>query len=159
MNDREKTAIRLLVEYRQEARKLGWGCDSLDAEATRVIDSALVDSEYPPAAAAARIAAAAPRMLEALKVMREAAERLEGWRDLDGTAIDSIIASDLTHEADCALRQAGAPWTRRHRVSVTVEVTLDTTPGEASEPGNVIMAAVEAVRDGEGTVVAHEIVK
>lgn len=51
------------------------------------------------------------------------------------------------------------PATVRHRVSVTVEVTLDTTPGEASEPGNVIMAAVEAVRDGEGVIVAHEIVK
>ena len=40
MNDREKTAIRLLVEYRHEARKLGWGCDSLDAAATKVIDAA-----------------------------------------------------------------------------------------------------------------------
>jgi hypothetical protein len=49
--------------------------------------------------------------------------------------------------------------TTRTRVSVTVEVEVTTTAGEASEPGNVIMAAVEAVRDGEGTVVAHEIVK
>lgn len=54
---------------------------------------------------------------------------------------------------------AEPPAAVRHRVNVTVEVTLDTTAGEASEPGNVIMAAVEAVRDGEGTVVAHEIVK
>jgi hypothetical protein len=41
---------------------------------------------------------------------------------------------------------------------VTVEVEIETTHGEASKPGNVCMAAVEAVRDGEGTIVAHEIV-
>lgn len=55
--------------------------------------------------------------------------------------------------------EAEPPALVRHTVNVTVEVTLDTTPGEASDPGNVIMAACEAVRDGEGTVVAHEIVK
>jgi hypothetical protein len=42
----------------------------------------------------------------------------------------------------------------RHRVSVTVEVEV-----EAVDPAAAIRSAVEIVRDGEGTVVAHEIVK
>lgn len=101
---------------------------------------------------------ASPEMLAVLKSLRRALGRLEDWRSIDATEIDSIIASDGLRVIDAVLDKV-EPRAVRHRVNVTVEVTLDTTPGEASEPGNVIMAAVEAVRDGEGVVVAHEIVK
>ena len=50
MSEREKAAIRLLVEYRHEARTRGWDCGPLDAEATKVIDSALADGNRIPAA-------------------------------------------------------------------------------------------------------------
>jgi hypothetical protein len=75
---------------------------------------------------------------------------------------DGVIEVDAYADCDgsgITLQTMKVATTTRTRVSVTVEVEVTTTAGEASEPGNVIMAAVEAVRDGEGTVVAHEIVK
>lgn len=92
--------------------------------------------------------AAAPEMLAALKNMVLA---------FDHGDADSEM--DALRQVKEAIAKAEPPRTVRHRVSVTVEVTLDATAGEASAPGNVIMAAVEAVRDGEGTIVAHEIVR
>lgn len=86
MNDREKTAIRLLVEYRHEARKLGWGCDSLDAEATKVIESAVVDSEPQAVAAEQRIAASAPQMLNALRNLVETIEKYAEWASRERVA-------------------------------------------------------------------------
>lgn len=91
--------------------------------------------------------AAAPEMLAALKNMVLA---------FDHGDADSEM--DALRRVKEAIAKAEPPRIMRHRVSVTVEVTLDATAGEASAPGNVIMAAVEAVRDGEGTIVAHEIV-
>lgn len=50
--------------------------------------------------------------------------------------------------------EAEPPALVRHRVSVTVEVEVDEV-----DPAAAIRSAVEIVRDGEGTIVAHEIVK
>jgi len=98
-----------------------------------------------------RLLNAAPEMLAVLKSIRD---------DLGcGEGVSAAEADVMRNSILAVLAKAEPDNTVRHCVSVTVEVTLDTTPGEASEPGNVIMAAVEAVRDGEGTVVAHEIVK
>lgn len=90
--------------------------------------------------------AAAPEMLEVLK-----RAEVECWGN-------SEAVERWMQDVRAVIAKAEPPRTVRHRVSVTVEVTLDATAGEASAPGNVIMAAVEAVRDGEGTIVAHEIV-
>jgi hypothetical protein len=90
---------------------------------------------------------AAPSLLLACKQMADAFDH--GDADSEAAALRSIKA---------AIAKAEPPQLVRHTVSVTVEVEIDTTPGEASKPGNVIMEAVEAVRDGEGTVVRHEIV-
>lgn len=98
-----------------------------------------------------RMINAAPEMLAVLKNIRD---------DLGcGEGVSAAEADVMRNSILAVLAKAEPDSTVRHRVNVTVEVTLDTTPGEASKPGNVIMAAVEAVRDGEGMVVAHEIVK
>jgi hypothetical protein len=94
--------------------------------------------------------AAAPEMLSLLKTIRD---------DLGcGEALSAAEADAMRNSIDAVLAKAEPPRMERHRVSVTVEVEIETTHGEASKPGNVCMAAVEAVRDGEGTIVAHEIV-
>lgn len=49
---------------------------------------------------------------------------------------------------------AEPPALVRRRVSVTVEVEV-----EAFDPAAAIRSAVEIVRDGDGVIVAHEIVK
>jgi hypothetical protein len=97
-----------------------------------------------------KLLAAAPEMLTVLKSIRD---------DLGcGEGISAAEADVMLCSIGEVLSKVEPPRSVRHRVSVTVEVEVETDPGEASEPGNVIMSAVEAVRDGEGTVVAHEIV-
>lgn len=93
------------------------------------------------------VVAAAPEMLAACKAMVLAFDQ--------GDAGDELHACKLLR---AAIAKAEPPRSVKHRVNVTVEVEVETDPGEASELGNVIMSAIEAVRDGEGTVVAHEIV-
>jgi hypothetical protein len=98
-----------------------------------------------------RLLNAAPEMLAVLRSIRD---------DLDcGEGVSAAEADVMRNSIVAVLAKANLDNTVRQRVSVTVEVTLDTTPGEASEHGNVLMAAIEAVRDGEGTIVSHEFVK
>ena len=151
MNDREKTAIRLLVEYRQEARKLGWGCDSLDAEATKVIDSAIVDSERPAAAT-----------FDGIDTMEVGRDCEAAWVRMGGVSFQFTRGGVGVIEVDAYADRGGTEPMQtmrvqtsiRTRVNVAVEVEVETTPGD-----DPIRRAVRAVRDGEGTVVAHEIVK
>lgn len=106
-----------------------------------------------------RLLGAAPEMLAVLKSLRRSMERLEDWRSIDATDIDSIIASDGLRVIDAMLDKVEPRRVVRSTVWVTVAVEVETTPGEASEPGNVCMAAVEAVRDGEGEIVRDEIIE
>lgn len=109
------------------------------------------DEDDAEQAANVALVTAAPEMLEVLKNIRD---------DLGcGEGVSAAEADVMRNSILAVLAKVEPAATVRHRVNVTVEVTLDTTPGEASEPGNVIMAAIEAVRDGEGVIVAHEIVK
>jgi hypothetical protein len=97
-----------------------------------------------------KLLAAAPEMLAVIKSIRDDLGCGEGVSAAEADVMRCSIAE--------VLAKVEPTRSQRHRVSVTVEVEVETDPGEASEPGNVIMSAVEAVRDGEGTVVAHEIV-
>lgn len=72
---------------------------------------------------------------------------VNAYRDTDPEGADPVMDMEVPSPP------------RRSRVVVAVEVEIDTTPGEASEPGNVIMAAEEAVRDGEGTVIGSRIIR
>lgn len=91
---------------------------------------------------------AAPEMLSLLRTLAS-----DLW---PGEGISAAEAGVMRASIMEVLDKAAPSF--RSRVSVTVEVVIETTAGEASWPHNVIMAACEAVRDGEGQIVAHEIV-
>jgi len=93
-----------------------------------------------------RILGAAPEMLAVLKSLRDDLGCGEG---LSAAEADVVRGSILA-----VLSKAEPPTTVRHRVSVTVEVEVDEV-----DPAAAIRSAVEIVRDGEGVIVAHEIVK
>jgi hypothetical protein len=98
-----------------------------------------------------RLLNAAPEMLAVLKSIRDDLGCGEGVSAAEADVMRCSIVAVL------AKVEVAPPCNVTRRVSVTVEVEVETAPGEASESGNVIMAAIEAVRDGEGTVVAHQI--
>ena len=55
----------------------------------------------------ARLIAAAPAMLLALKRMREVFEELDDdWRHMDATYVDQLIASDGLHGCDQVIAKA-----------------------------------------------------
>lgn len=93
-----------------------------------------------------RLLDAAPEMLTVLKSIRDDLGCGEG---LSAAEADVMRGSILA-----VLAKAEPPTTVRHRVSVTVEVEVDEV-----DPAAAIRSAVEIVREGEGVIVAHEIVK
>jgi hypothetical protein len=54
----------------------------------------------------ARLIAAAPNLLKALRAVRSEVELLRQWRELDGTLIDQTIESDLLMNVDKAINKA-----------------------------------------------------
>lgn len=89
---------------------------------------------------------AAPEMLALLKSIRD---------DLGcGEGVSAAEADVMRNSILAVLAKAEPPALVRHRVSVTVEVEVDEV-----DPAAAIRSAVEIVRDGEGAIVAHEIVK
>jgi|688.fasta_scaffold484681_3 hypothetical protein len=100
--------------------------------------------------------AAAPEMLAALRDLRATLEALTGWRELDGTQIDQLIASDGLHYLDKVIAKAEPVREVRRKVEVTVEVTLDVQAG--TDDATLAMIAVDAVRDGGGAVTAHKVI-
>lgn len=90
-----------------------------------------------------RLLGAAPEMLAALKNMVLAFDHGDADSEMDALRqVKEAIAKAEPHRI------------MRHCVSVTVEVEV-----EAADPAAAIRSAVEIVRDGEGVIVAHEIVK
>jgi hypothetical protein len=94
--------------------------------------------------------AAAPEMLATL---RDLSREIRA-----GSILDAGSIGDWGRYIDEVIAKAEPPRKVKHTVHVTVQVEVETTPCSASDPGNVCMAAVDAVRDGEGTVIHHEIV-
>ena len=94
---------------------------------------------------------AAPEMLS---VLRNILADLGCGEGLSAAEADVMRGSILA-----VIAAAEPPRKVKHTVWVTVAVDVETTPGEASKPGNVSMAAIEAVRDGEGDIVRDEIVE
>ena len=98
-----------------------------------------------------RLLNAAPEMLSVLRNI---------LADLDCGEGLSVAEADVMRGSILAvLAKAEPPRKVKHTVWVTVAVDVETTPGEASKPGNVCMAAIEAVRDGEGEIVRDEIIE
>jgi hypothetical protein len=94
--------------------------------------------------------AAAPEMLAVLK---EVDRHFDHPGDLTYEGLQG-----LRRAVSVVLAKAEPPRKVKNTVHVTVQVVVETDTGEASEPGNVAMAAVDAVRDGEGDIIHHEIV-
>lgn len=94
---------------------------------------------------------AAPAMLAVLRSI---------LADLDCGEGLSVAEADFMRQRILAvLAKAEPPSKVKHTVWVTVAVDVETNPGEASKPDNVCMAAIEAVRDGEGEIVRDEIIE
>lgn len=99
---------------------------------------------------------------DGIDTMEVGRDRQTAWVRMDGVSFQFTRGDDGVIEVDAYADRGGeepmktmrVPTIIRTRVSVTVEVEVDTSPGD-----DPIMRAVRAVRDGEGTVVAHEIVK
>jgi hypothetical protein len=69
--------------------------------------------------------AAAPEMLAVLRDLRATLEVLTGWRELDGTQIDQLIASDGLHYLDKVIAKAEPPRKVKKRLLVSVEVEVE----------------------------------
>lgn len=117
--------------------RLAW-LDELDGRTTDEQWQAIIDG-----------IAAAPEMIGLLKAVRNglAANR---------TGFGTLAA--LLPSINAVLAAVEPPRKVKNTVHVTVQVVIETDAGEASEPGSVVLAAVDAVRDGEGDIVHHEIV-
>lgn len=65
-----------------------------------------VDEDDPEMVDNARLIAAAPRLMAALKTARDVLAYLERWRDLDATDVDECIASHGIRAIDVAIAKA-----------------------------------------------------